>query len=148
MIAPTHIMNYCKVIDPDSVFSKIKKKYGGNYSFVYQVSCSCGCNSFKLMMDSHPTANAVCVKCGALIVLYDLELYTNAMKLPSIYEMKKFTSPVSGTDVFEICVLYEYSDEFPFHHELFDVNDITAFALFTYDSNRNQVDMIMDDETA
>lgn len=148
MIAPTHIINYCRLIDSDSVFSEIKKKYEGDYSFVYKIACSCGCNSFKLMIDPHPTANAVCVKCGALIVLYDLELYTNAIKLSSIFELKKFTSPVSGADVFEICVLYEYSDEFPFNHKFFDENDITAFALFTYDSEISQVDMIMDDETA
>lgn len=105
------------------------------------------CHKFHVYIDEHPTALAECFKCKNKFVLYDLSLYPNAIKLSEQFEMKKFNT-INGLDVFELCVLYEYSDEFEFSDENFDVNDITGFSLFAYDYDIGKIITIFDDETA
>lgn len=147
MIAPGHIKDYCIEIDSENEFIELSELYSSEYSFVYQIACPCGCHKFHVYIDEHPTALAECSKCKNKFVLYDLSLYPNAIKLSKQFEMKKFTT-INGLNVFELCVLYEYSDEFEFSDENFDVNDITGFSLFAFDDDIGKIITIFDDETA
>ena len=147
MIVPEHIKEYSFEINKSDTFNKIKDIYSDKYSFVYKIVCTCGCHDFYIYIDDHPTALAECAKCKKKITLYDLALYPNAIKLSNKFEMKKFQTD-RGSDVFELCVLYEYSDEFEFSNKNFDVNDITAFSLFAFDYDTKEIISVLDDETA
>ena len=134
MTAPEHIKEYCFKVAEKSIFYELDEMYSDDYSFVYQISCTCGCDDFHVYIDDHPTAEAECIKCKKRFTLYDLALYPNAIKLSKEFEMKKYVTS-SGSDVFKLCVLYEYSDEF-------------EFSLFAYDPAEEEKITIFSDETA
>ncbi len=147
MTAPEHIQDYCKEIDEQSVFYDLYESFSDEYTFLYKIVCTCGCDEFSVCTDEHPTAIAECTSCKNKFTLYDLALYPNAFKLSKQYEMKKFRSE-SGSEIFKLCTMFEYSDEFDFDDEEFDVNDITAFSLFAFDPSDGEKLTIIDDETA
>ena len=90
----------------------------------------------------------MCCNCGNIIKIYDLDCYPNAAKVFEDAESEKRKLCEDGEEDFQICVLYEYSDEFEFDDENFDVNDITAFALFVYCPQSKKNIMVFQDETA
>ena len=147
MTAPEHIKEYCFKVAEESIFYELDEMYSDDYSFVYQISCTCGFDAFNVYIDDHPTAEAECIKCKKRFTLYDLALYPNAIKLSKEFEMKKYVTS-SGSDVFKLCVLYEYSDEFEFSDVNFNENDITGFSLFAYDPAEDEKITIFSDETA
>lgn len=145
---PEHIKEYCVEIDEKSAFYMIKQDYSDDFAYTYKIKCLCGCSIFEIFTDRHPTAEAVCTNCGKRITVYDLKYYPNAIKLSEDFEMKKYLSVETGQSKFEICALYEYSDEFDFNSEFFDRNDITGFSLFAFDETTSDIILVLDDETA
>lgn len=67
--------------------------------------------------------------------------------LEIILEINLYIS-AEGDDVFNVCVVYEYSDEFSLSDAEFDNNDVTWCQVFVYGTKSNKVYKIVDDETA
>ena len=61
--------------------------------------------------------------------------------------MEKYVSE-NGNDTFELCMSYDYSDEFEVTDEHFDVNDIVSFALWAYCREADERVFVLEDETA
>ena len=147
MIVPDHIKDFCKEVPKDSVFYPVQEN-ANEYSTIVQAVCSCGSHKFNLFMDEMPTIDAVCTECGQTIHIYDLDLYLSSSK-PDFDAggMKKYVSK-KGKDVFELCMSYDYSDEFEVTDEHFDVNDIVSFALWAYCEESDERIFVLEDETA
>lgn len=147
MIVPDHIKDFSKEVPKDSVFYPIQKN-ADEYSTVVQAVCTCGSKKFNLLKDEFPTIDAVCVNCGQTVHIYDLDLYVSSSK-PDFDggQMVKYISP-KGKDVFELCMSYDYSDEFEFTDEHFDVNDVCSFALWAYCEESGEKIFVLEDETA
>ena len=147
MIVPDHIKDFCKAVPEDSVFYPVQEN-ANEYSTIAQAVCSCGSHKFNLLMDEMPTIDAVCTECGQTIHIYDLDLYITSSKPDfDAGEMKKYLSQ-KGRDVFELCMCYDYSDEFEFTDELFDANGICSFALWAYCEESDERIFVLEDETA
>lgn len=78
--------------------------------------------------------------------MYDLDCYTCAEKYME-EELNLYISP-DGDNIFNVSVVYEYSDEFSFSDENFDNNDISWCHVYVYGINSGKVYKIVDDETA
>lgn len=147
MIVPDHIKNYCKKVSKDSVFYPVQEN-ADEFQTIVQAECSCGCRKFFLMMDEIPTIDAVCTGCGQTIHIYDLDFYISSSK-PDFDggKMEKYISE-KGNDIFELCMSYDYSDEFAVTDEEFDENDIVSFALWAYCDESDEKIFVLEDETA
>lgn len=131
MTVPNHIKDFCIEVQKDSIFYPVKKN-ASEYSTIVQAVCSCGSHKFNLLKNELPTIDAVCAECGQTIHIYDLDFYASSSRPNfNVGEMVKFVSE-KGEDVFELCMSYDYSDEFEITDKHFCANDICSFALWAY----------------
>lgn len=140
--APDHIKKYCVNDRNDDLYNCLTSLYKKQYSFVYKIRCTCGCDKFMVYVDEHPSAFAKCTLCNEYIVIYDLKYYPSATKLNKICSKKQI-----GKEGVKVYVVFEYNDEFEDEEDVkFDSNDITWGKVFVRD--KNGLMMILDDETA
>lgn len=142
--APDHIKEYVKPIAGENKFFD---GYIGEYTFAYEVVCSCGNKELIVYKNSEPKVTAFCESCGKMIALYDLIEYPCAVVLRDDEDaLEKVTN--EDTDKFHVAIIFEYSDEFTFDDERFDVNDVTWCQIYLYDLIHSQSILLVDDETA
>ncbi len=147
LIVPDHIKDNCKSVPKGSVFYPVQEN-ADEYSTIVQAVCSCGSQKFNLLKDELPTIDAVCADCGKTVHIYDLDLYVSSSRPDfDTGEMQKYISE-KGKDVFELCMSYDYSDEFEFTDENFDVNDVCSFGLWAYCEESDERIFVLEDETA
>lgn len=143
--APDHIKEYVKPIEGKNKF--FEDAISSEYTFAYEVSCSCGNHEFVIYKNSEPKVTAFCEACGKTITLYDLIEYPCAVTNRENEEvLEKVTN--ENNDKFNVAVILEYSDEFAFDDEEFDENAITWCQIYLYDTINQQSILIVDDETA
>ena len=143
--APNHIKKYLKQISENNKF--FSTPIYGEFTFGYEIQCSCGNNEFVVFKNSEPKVSAVCESCGNQITLYDLIEYPCATTARDPEEpLEKVIN--KRNDKFNIAIIIQYSDEFAFDDERFDENDITWCQIYLYDNVSRQSIMIVDDETA
>lgn len=144
--APNHIKKYVKLIEgKNKFFHNNFDEY--EFTFHYEVICSCGNNRLVVYKNSEPKVIACCESCGNTITLYDLIEYPCAETAREPEEaLKKMT--LGDNDKFNVAVIFEYSDEFEFDDDAFDENDVTWCQIYLYDPKGLQSIMIVDDETA
>lgn len=144
MICPEHIDGFVVKL-PN------KNKYFDydfcDFNIPYEVKCSCGCEEFRIYKNSLPYVYVVCEKCKQKLNIYDLNCYPSASVIPTNEEPKEFKS-ADEESIFNVSVIYEYSDEFSFEDAEFDKNDITWCHVYGYGVRTNKVFEIIDDETA
>ena len=122
--APCHIKKYAKQIQGENKF--FSDGIYGEFTFAYEINCSCGGKEFVVYKNSEPKVTAFCTSCGNQIA--------------------KVVN--KGNDKFNIAIILQYSDQFDFDDQRFDENDITWCQIFLYDIVNLQSVMIVDDETA
>jgi len=143
--APSHVKKYLKQIPEINKF--FSEPIYSDFTFAYEVYCSCGNNEFVVSKNSEPKVMAFCESCGKTIPLYDLIEYPCATTCRNPEEeLKKITN--QGNDKFNAAIIFEYSDEFPLDDERFDENDITWCVIYLYDNVCQESIMIVNDETA
>ncbi|MDE7224896.1 MAG: hypothetical protein K2O34_14105 [Acetatifactor sp.] len=141
---PDHIKEYVKPIAGEN---KLFDGYIGEYTFAYEVVCSCGNKELIVYKNSEPKVTAFCEACGKAITLYDLIEYPCAVALRDDEDvMEKVTN--EDTDKFHVAIIFEYSDEFTLDDERFDVNDVTWCQIYLYDMIHLQSILLVNDETA
>lgn len=147
MIVPDHIKGFCETVSKDSIFYSVQEN-AIEYSTIVQAICSCGSHKFNLLKNELPTIDAICTECGQIVHIYDLDFYVSSSK-PDFNsgEMLKYISE-KGRDIFQLCMSYDYSDEFEVTDENFDVNDICSFALWAYCDESDEKIFVLEDETA
>lgn len=141
-LAPNHVIEYCDNVK-QNCFVEIYEKYNDFYHRVYQIKCSCHCDEFRIYMDDCPTVIAECSRCKKRIVLYDLDKY-DASEKPSWIKWRspnKFEYSYADETLFNICVMYEYSDDFSSY------DDLSWFTAWGYNRNIDNVFEIITDET-
>lgn len=143
MIMPNHIEGYVEKLPNKSKY--IEYEFD-EYTMPYEVKCSCGSKEFVVYNNEEPRVELKCTKCGKRIVVYDLDFYPCASKYKE-EQLNQYTSPEED-NIFNVAVVYEYSDEFPFSDEEFDCNDVTWCNVYVYGVNSNKVYEIVNDETA
>lgn len=141
---PDHIDGYVEDLTD-------KSKYDITYGFdectmAYEVKCSCGNREFLVHHNLEPRVVAECTQCENQIIIYDLDYYICGDKWQE-EELNLYTSPEQD-NVFQICVVYEYSDEFSYTDERFDCNDVTWCHVYLYGIKSEKAYEIVDDETA
>ncbi|MBQ8569009.1 MAG: hypothetical protein IJ446_07315 [Oscillospiraceae bacterium] len=142
LAAPDHIRPYCIKSRLTAPFDKENYDNGSFYSFVYQISCDCGCKELSVFKNEWPYVTAKCCTCGKELVIYDLEGYPAASSGGSEYKAEL-------VQIYEKCELvaeFEYDDEYFYTDVRFDKNDITGFNLWAY--LNDEYTLIVDDETA
>ena len=143
--APSHIKKYVKQILGKNKF--FNDNIDGQFTFAYEVSCSCGNNEFVIYKNSEPKVIAFCESCGKTITLYDLIEYPCAVIVRKDEDvLKKVTN--ENNNKFNVAIIFQYSDEFAFDDEEFDENAITWCQIYLYDIVSLRSIMIVDDETA
>lgn len=140
---PNHIEGYVEKLPNKSKYVEYEFD---EYTIPYEVKCTCGNREFKVYENLEPKVEIECTKCGNRIIVYDLDYYTCAEKYNE-EKLNLYTSPY-GDNFFNVCVIYEYSDEFSFLDKNFDNNDITWCEVFIYGVDSKKVYKILDDETA
>lgn len=140
---PNHIEGYVEKLPNKSKYVEYEFD---EYTIPYEVKCTCGNREFKVYENLEPRVEIECTKCGNRIIVYDLDYYTCAEKYNE-EKLNLYTSPY-GDNFFNVCVIYEYSDEFSFLDKNFDNNDITWCEVFIYGVDSKKVYKILDDETA
>ncbi len=140
---PDHIKGYVEKLPNKNKYVEYEFD---EYTMAYEVKCTCGCKEFKVYNNLEPKVELQCTHCGSRIIVYDLNYYTCAEKYME-EELNSYISP-NGDDVFNVCVVYEYSDEFCFWDNNFDNNDITWCHVYVYGIRSKQVYKIVNDETA
>ncbi len=141
---PSHIKEYVRKLPNENKFLNYNFD---NFTLCYEVKCTCGNEEFEVFMDNDPTVLAKCAECRKDIIVYDLKYYPAASVIEEEEILTKYVS-IMNDKIFNICVIYEYSDEFEFEDEEFDCNDITWCQIYGYGIKSNQVFKIVDDETA
>jgi hypothetical protein len=140
---PNHIEGYVERLPNKSKYVEYEFD---EYTIPYEVKCSCGNKEFIVYNNLEPRVELECTKCGNKIIVYDLDYYTCAEKYME-EELNLYISPY-GDNIFNVSVVYEYSDEFSFSDENFDKNDISWCYVYVYGIKSNKVYKIVDDETA
>lgn len=109
----------------------------------YKLKCHCGNILFRLFISNKKSLVAICSECGEKIIIYDLENYPAAIKLPGSETFVSLRSDdQKPTTVF---VMYEYG---PIDDgEQFDRNDISWCQVFT-EPDSGSLEKVFDDETA
>lgn len=141
---PSHIRENVYKLPDENMFLKYKFD---SYTMCYKVKCTCGNEEFEVFTDSDPTVIAKCAKCKNEIIVYDLKYYPAASAVEEEEDFKKYIS-CKDDKLFNLCVIYEYSDEFEFEDEEFDSDDITWCQVYVYGIKSKEVFKIVDDETA
>lgn len=97
---PSHINEYVRDLPTNNKYS-----IGvlDDYTFAYEVKC---------------------INCSQEITVYDLNLYPAATPIKEDDELIEYISE-EGNTIFNVCVIYEYSDEYEVNSAEFDENDIT-----------------------
>ena len=62
-IAPSHVETYCKNMEEDVCFQRLKQEYGGEYSHLFKIICDCKNDKFLIYKDNHPSLFAECSSC-------------------------------------------------------------------------------------
>lgn len=144
---PEHIENFVEILQNGE---KYKIEYFdelGEYTFAYELKCLCSNKIFKIYIDEHPSVVVECNRCGKKIIVYDLKYYPAATKLKEKLPLKKYISQY-GDELFNVCVIYEYSDEFEYEDDVeFDKNDISWCMTYGYGLKSQKVFEIINDET-
>lgn len=143
--APSHIKKYAKQIQGENMF--FNDSIYGEFTFAYEIICSCGCKEFVVYKNSEPKVIASCTSCGTQVTLYDLMEYPCATTARNPEE-ELVKVIYKSNDKFNAAIIIQYSDEFAFDDERFDENDITWCQIYLYDTADSQSIMIVDDETA
>lgn len=118
------------------------------YTFAHEIKCTCLNKEFIIYKDGHPTVIAECNCCGKRITVYDLDFYPAATKIKEKLPMERYLSE-NGDELFNICVLYEYSDEFEYEDDVeFDRNDISWCVIYGYGLKSKKIFQIINDETS
>lgn len=141
---PKHIDGYVYKISSNNKFFKDNLD---DFTIPYAVKCTCGNEVFKVFLNTSPTVIAKCSECSKDIIVYDLKHYPAATPARKEEELIEYKSE-AGDDNFNICVIYEYSDEFSFDDEEFDPNDITWCHVHLYGTKSKKSFYIVNDETA
>ena len=142
IVAPDHIVDYCYRETKDMTYMYLNEKYGGEWSHIYKIRCSCNCDNFIVYKDAHPSVFAKCCQCGKILTIYDLRFYPAAIKLETEYPQEQI-----GDEAVNVYANYEYSDESLYEEDVsFDQNDVTWGKVFI--KNENDLRIILDDETA
>lgn len=117
------------------------QEYGSTKS-VLQLRCVCGSRLFGLFISNKRTVHAVCHQCGERAVVYDLEHYPAAIKIPGI----EYFEPLKLQAVrpSPVIVVIEYPEPEP--DIAFDKNDITWCTILTPDEN-GLMQRVFSDET-
>lgn len=143
--APSHIKKYAKQIQGENKF--FSDGIYGEFSFAYEIRCSCGGEEFVVYKNSEPKVIASCITCANKITVYDLIEYPCAVTARDPEEELEKVSN-KGNDKFNVAMIIQYSDQFAFDDVRFDENDITWCQIFIYDIVNLRPIMIIDDETA
>ncbi len=144
MAYPKHIEGYVEKMKlKDNGFFDITEN---GYHFFYTIKCKCGSGLFHVLLNDDPTIKAQCCACSDLILIYDLIYYPTASMCGRSDEFKMVE--VNNNKIFEICVLYEYSDEFEVNDEEFDQDCLSWCQVFIKNKNNNSIIRILNDETA
>jgi hypothetical protein len=139
-LAPNHVCEFCTKGYNNSHFEKLGKKHNDKFTPTYQIQCKCGCFSFEIFTDEHPTVNVKCKSCGKEITVYELSNYPAACKLPDELIQTKFQD--KNFTVFEVCVLYEYSSDYE------NNDDISWCIVWLYNPENAKLIELINDETA
>ena len=138
--APNHIKKYVKQIQGENRF--FNDGIYDEFTFAYEIICSCGCKEFVVYKNSEPKVIASCTSCGTQITLYDLIEYPcSVLVKENMDELKKVTNGTN--DKFNVAIIFQYSDD-----EEFDENEVCWCQIYLYDIAHLQSIMIVDDETA
>ena len=144
--APGHLKKYAKQIQGENKF--FSDGIYDEFTFAYEINCSCGGKEFVVYKNSEPKMIASCTSCGNQITLYDLIEYPCATTTARDPEEALEKVINKSNDKFNAAIIIQYSDEFAFDDERFDENVITWCQIFLYDIVNLQPIMIVDDETA
>lgn len=136
ILAPNHVNKFCSLDYDDVNF----KQLGTKHHDVYQIKCGCGCAEFNVFRDDHPTLLLRCNKCENKIIVYELSCYPAAFKLSEELVMTKVKD--GEYDLFKVCVLYEYSDDYE------GVDDISWCTAWIFNGQNGNFIEILNDETA
>ncbi|OOM06330.1 hypothetical protein [Clostridium saccharobutylicum] len=146
-ICPKHVEGFIETIDNGDKYKIDDFNEFDKYTFPYEIKCSCTNKIFKIYIDEHPSVVAECSRCGKKIIVYDLKYYPAATKIKKEFPLKEYVSR-NGDELFNICVVYEYSDEFEYEDDVeFDKNDISWCTVYGYGIKSKKVFEIISDET-
>ena len=143
--APSHIKKNVKPILGRNKF--FDNDIDGQFTFAYEVRCSCGNNTFVIYKNSEPKVIASCESCEETITLYDLIEYPCAVTFRKNEDLLKKVA-IENNDKFNVAIIFEYSDEFSLDDEGFDEDAITWCQIYLYDVTNLRSILIVDDETA
>ena len=145
--APTNIKPYCFADEKTGLLSDFADD---EYSFVYNLRCTCGCKYLGLFANDTPKVTACCRRCGNGFDIYDLRLYPtsapdadsflSSLWLDGYDETAPLTVPFSCT----VYVNYQYGDSI--NDPDFDENCVTGFNMWIYD--KGEMKLVIEDETA
>ncbi len=141
---PKHIEGY--VVRMDEKNNKFFETYVSDFAFYYTIKCKCGNEKFHVIGNECPIVTVECCECGEGILVYDLIYYPAATSVDRHENFVKLV--LEENDIFEVCVLYEYSDEFELDDEEFDPNNLSWCQVFVRDPKSGEVWRILNDETA
>lgn len=145
---PEHLEGLCEKLKNPSKYSINYCDELSEYTFAYEIKCSCQNTEFMIYKDEHPTVIVECNCCAKKITIYNLDYYPAATKLKKEFPLEKYISQ-SNDELFNVCVLYEYSDEFEYEDDVdFDRNDISWCVVYGYGLKSKKVFEIINDETA
>lgn len=144
LIAPDHIKQYCFC----SKKTRLLFEFQDDYSFVYQIRCTCGCKHLKIYMNDTPKVIAYCQNCGNKITIYDLTLYPTSAPMsdwiPGWLAQERELQPLQCLDDNGLFVNYQYG--YCVTDTEFNENDVTGFNMWIYKNEKML--LIIDDETA
>ncbi|MHC1686073.1 MAG: hypothetical protein AB6733_24615 [Clostridiaceae bacterium] len=145
---PKHVEGFIDLIESGEKYRINNLDQLNDYTFPYEIKCSCSNKIFKIFVDEHPTVVVQCNSCGKNIIVYDLKYYPAATKIKEEFYLKKYISSF-GDEIFNVCAVYEYSDEFEYEDDVeFDENDVSWCVIYGYGLNSREVFEIINDETS
>lgn len=109
----------------------------------YEIVCNCGSRVFNLWLSNKKSVKAECTQCSKIIVIYDLQFYPTAVKLPGDEQFSPMANQVKRPS--NVFVQYEYGP--PETDVPFDRNDITWCQIFAC-QEKGEIERVFDDETS
>ena len=140
ILAPNHIKEYCTVMLKNSHFKKLSEEFSDEYATVYQLQCKCGCFEFNVFEEEYPTVYVECEKCKNRVTVYDLSYYPAARK--SQYKSELVKVKDDEFEMFEVCVLYEYGDDYEGN------DDISWCTVWLYNPQNDNLMELISHETS
>jgi len=139
---PKHIEQYVRQVDDPSAFLAYECD---EYALCYSVTCSCGCDEFRICLSAVPSVFAHCTECGNVLTIYDVRLYPAATPGSDTTDSSDRFSQ-GGHEVFSVYVVYEYGelDE----DESFNQDDITWCEVYAFVKGTGTTVRVLSDETA